>query len=325
MNKKNFLIISFLVLGAGFFGFILSSQLSSVLAENELLNPGHLWNELECSETLCVTQNGVGIGTINPDESLHITKKIKVGDSVIYDPSRDASPWLFENFVSVPGPGDGPSHAANKGYVDGLLFDAYEYVDSLSISSSPSELYDARDGNKYSTVQIGDQYWMAENLRYLPNVVPPIGTASETDSYYYVYGYDGITVADAKKTDNYVIHGVLYNWPAAMDDACPEGWHLPTMADWFALKDELGGYNEAGEHLKVNGSSGFNGYLSGYISENSYWNSFGNYARFWSSTLEGTKNLPGYWVLNWFNDSFSNVTISPSCGHSVRCLKNDSI
>jgi uncharacterized protein (TIGR02145 family) len=100
---------------------------------------------------------------------------------------------------------------------------------------------DARDGAVYRTVTIGSQIWMAENLRYLPSVVGP-ETASDTQACYYVNGYSGTNVAEAKAHANYTPYGVLYNWPAAMAGAetragdinpgkvqgvCPEGWHLP--------------------------------------------------------------------------------------------------
>ena len=112
---------------------------------------------------------------------------------------------------------------------------------------------DARDGTHYDAVKIGNQVWMAENLKYLPSVVGP-ATGSETAAYYYVYDYDGTDVMAAKATANYTTYGVLYNWPAAMN-ACPTGWHLPSDAEWTELTDYLGGSGVAGGKLKEIGTT----------------------------------------------------------------------
>ncbi len=118
---------------------------------------------------------------------------------------------------------------------------------------------DQRDGNTYATVQIGGQCWMAENLAYLPSVAG-LSTFSVTDPYYYVYGYDGTDVNEAKSTTAYQTYGVLYNWTAAMDEnaacngtgeppddkclspvqgACPLGWHIPSHYEWTTLEREV--------------------------------------------------------------------------------------
>jgi uncharacterized protein (TIGR02145 family) len=98
-------------------------------------------------------------------------------------------------------------------------------------------------------VKIGDQLWMAENLRYLSSVIGS-GTGSETDPYSYVFDYDGTDVSAAKETENYQNYGVLYNWSAAMagsssssanpsdvQGVCPAGWHVPSDAEWTQLVD----------------------------------------------------------------------------------------
>ncbi len=112
---------------------------------------------------------------------------------------------------------------------------------------------DPRDGNVYKTVRIGNQVWMVENMRYLPSVVAS-GTGSQTTPNYYVYGYDGTDVNDAKSTANYNTYGVLYNWAAAKV-ACPAGWHLPSMVEWKQLSDYLGGLQVAGNKLKETGTT----------------------------------------------------------------------
>ena len=96
------------------------------------------------------------------------------------------------------------------------------------------------EGYIYSTVLIGDQCWYSENCRYLP-VVSPSFPGSETSPYYYVYGYEGTDVEEAKATAKYEKYGVLYNWPAVMTEGiCPSGWHIPSDGEWQTMEISLG-------------------------------------------------------------------------------------
>lgn len=115
---------------------------------------------------------------------------------------------------------------------------------------------DSRDGNVYKTVKIGNQVWMAENLRYLPSVYSRY-TVSTVSNRYYVYDYDGTNVAEAKASENYKTYGVLYNVPGAKA-ACPAGWHLPTDEEWAQLSEYLGGDSGAGGILKEKGTQHWN-------------------------------------------------------------------
>src|SRR5574344_601553 len=157
---------------------------------------------------------------------------------------------------------------------------------AISSSSSSSIVYstikDARDNQTYRIVTIGSQTWMAENLKYLPSVVGP-RTGSKTTPHYYVYGYNGTNVTDAKATANYNTYGVLYNWPAAMNGAassttnpsgiqgvCPAGWHLPSDAEWTELTDYLGGASVAGGKLKETGTTHWNSPNTGATNETGF-------------------------------------------------------
>lgn len=79
---------------------------------------------------------------------------------------------------------------------------------------------DPRDGQVYKTVQIGNQIWMAENLNY------------EIEGS---WCYDNNPEYAQK-------YGRLYTWEAAMK-AAPEGWHLPSMAEFETLLAAVGGKN----------------------------------------------------------------------------------
>jgi len=104
-------------------------------------------------------------------------------------------------------------------------------------------VYDERDGNSYCSIMLGEQEWLSENMRYLPSV-NRVYEYSGSEEMYYVYGYNGSNVDEARNNPNYSEFGVLYNWRAALS-ACPAGWHLPSDAEWSQLEVYLqnNGYN----------------------------------------------------------------------------------
>ena len=101
-----------------------------------------------------------------------------------------------------------------------------------------STFTDSRDGRVYRTVTIGKQTWMAENLAFLPRIDKMEDGQFEIERYW-VYGYFGNSLDAAKQTDAYKTYGVLYNWKGACT-SCPEGWHLPTDAEWQEMEMSLG-------------------------------------------------------------------------------------
>ena len=140
-----------------------------------------------------------------------------------------------------------------NGWKDGLLTDPF---------------VDPRDSCVYRQVRIGDQVWMTENLKWLPEVYdPPEDYPEDTTGYtkplYFVYDYHDTIVSTAKISKNFNIYGVLYNYAAA-ETACPEGWHLPERNEWVQLAKHINiedvDYSEtgtfysrnAGLHLKAN-------------------------------------------------------------------------
>jgi len=208
---------------------------------------------------------------------------------------------------------------------------------------------DNRDGKTYRYVKIGSQYWMAENLAYLPYDLPFVApnTIWLSDSpLYYVYDYNREYVEEAKATTNYQKYGVLYNWPAAMNGAsssdanpsgvqgvCPSGWHLPSYAEWTEMSEWIGtawskaklqvitwggrdtyGFSaRPGGLFYVNVDSGLSAF--NHIGANAYW---------WTSTEEDPfpKNEPTCIYLSYYLTYVANQRIARECGLSVRCIRD---
>ena len=200
---------------------------------------------------------------------------------------------------------------------------------------------DKRDGQYYSGVMIGTQCWMSRNLAYLPEVSPS-SEGSDSSPYYYVYGYEGYRVKDALKTDNYLTYGVLYNWPAAMNGEpesnavpsgvrgiCPDGWHLPSDAEWKILTDYLGssahimmkstsGWKDGGNG---DNSSGLNGLPGGFRDP-----IFGGFfcltldGYFWAATTWGSGSQTR--GLHYDLNIVSHNNLYRQEGISIRCLKD---
>jgi uncharacterized protein (TIGR02145 family) len=105
-------------------------------------------------------------------------------------------------------------------------------------------------------------------------------------------------VSEAKSASNYATYGVLYNWEAAKT-ACPSGWHLPSDEEWQSLVDHLDKVGlTAGGKMKETGtshwlspntgatnSSDCTALPGGERSVSGVFSGLGDYAEFWSSTL----------------------------------------
>ena len=94
----------------------------------------------------------------------------------------------------------------------------------------------------YSSVQIGEQCWFAENCRYLPVVSSPLlGSEEGGLAYAYVYNYYGDDIEAAKLENSYIKSGALYNVQAIESWVlCPNHWHAAHESDWLALEEEIG-------------------------------------------------------------------------------------
>ncbi len=176
------------------------------------------------------------------------------------------------------------------------------------------------DGNIYKTVKIGEQIWMAENLKTtkyndctpIPYVLDNTEWYNLTSPSYSFYDFD---------ESNKDIYGALYNYhTVATNKLCPIGWHVPSYDDFKQLVDYLGGNEIAQAELKEGGSSGFN-LVSGGLRD--YPGNFGGVGEtdfFWLSTYHwfvtiNSKNPP-HDIMWWYWQS----PISNNRGFSVRCV-----
>jgi len=172
-----------------------------------------------------------------------------------------------------------------------------------------SELADDRDGQTYKTVKIGGQWWMAQNLNY------------ETDSSFCYK--DSVEFCEK--------YGRLYTWDAVVD-VCPDGWHLPSKAEWETLITAVGGQATAGKMLKSTSGGkgsdafGFSALPAGYRVKGGGYLYAGAHTFFRSSTVSSTEiNNGPYSAFLDFNADYAAGMSSDdynNYGFSVRCLKD---
>ena len=189
------------------------------------------------------------------------------------------------------------------------------------------------DGNSYSTVLIGGQWWMAENLRsatYGNGDLIPNGTEAEWTNF-----TQGAWIHYESNSQYENVFGKLYNVYAVTDprNVCPTSWHVPSEEEWNVLINFLGGEEVAGGKMKsVNGwnmpntgatnESGFSGRPSGAYSDILNFSDIQEQGFWWSSNISNVYNL--YSNSSAINTEYSDIIMTfGSPGLSVRCLKDE--
>jgi len=199
------------------------------------------------------------------------------------------------------------------------------------------------DGNVYKTVTIGDQEWMAENLKTssydngdpIANVTDDTQWGSQTEGAWCSYENDQV---------NELMYGKLYNWYAVVDsrNVCPSGWHVPTDEDWTVLTDFLGGDAVASGKLKATGTlesgtglwkdpntdadntSGFSGLPGGYRFGSGGFGFINEMGAWRSSTMPVERPERGAWsrFLNYNSTTVFRGHADLPLGLSVRCVRD---
>ena len=185
------------------------------------------------------------------------------------------------------------------------------------------------EGNTYKTIKIGNQWWMAENLRTTKfndgTSIPMVSNDSawsvlKTPAYCW-YANDEL---------NKNVYGALYNWfTIQTNKLCPKGWHVPTDEEWTALSKYLG--KMTGSKLKEAGTthwsvdtlsnSKFNALPGGSRFGLGTFGGIGDEGLFWTATM--CKNVYAWCRYLYYNNAeIGRNNAYKTDGFSVRCVKD---
>jgi len=240
---------------------------------------------------------------------------------------------------------DGSGSGAYTSTITGLTPNTTYYVRAYATNSDGTAygaelpfstgLLEDIEGNTYNTITIGDQVWMQENLKVTKlNDGTEIPNVTDEDTWLYTsepgYGwYDNEALIFGE------LYGAMYNWYAVNTGSlCPDGWHVPTDAEWTILTDYLGGEAVAGGQLKEAGTehwtspntdatntTGFTALPGGYRSNGGQYYSIGSSGS-WHTSSEKDN------MFVWRRDMQSNHgevkrwDNNKNFGFSVRCIKD---
>ena len=238
------------------------------------------------------------------------------------------------------------ANKTKKGVITTTYGDEVSFTTSEAIYGTVTDI----DGNTYTTIEIGDQVWMMENLKTtkykdgtaIPNVTDDASWAGLSTGAYCDYDNDPANVGT---------YGRLYNGYAVDDsrNIAPSGWHVATGDDVDALLDYVGGgsmNDVSGGKLKeagsvhwwspnnANNSSGFTALPGGFRAvDPTGFGNLGIQGRFWASNPSGTGNLHYFWMRynhavvmgSLTGDFYPTSPTNPydkRNGYAVRCVKD---
>lgn len=189
------------------------------------------------------------------------------------------------------------------------------------------------DGNVYHTLKIGTQVWLLENLKVSKyrngDIIPNV-----TDNSAWSMLSTGALCDIDELPANSLTYGKLYNWYAVTDNRkiAPDGWHIPSEAEWATLIAFLGGESVAGGKLRETGtehwlspnstatnSSGFTGLGTGYCKVNGDFDELNFNTYFWTTTEFDINTSISYGFDGFSTESFHS-DYSKQNGFPVRCI-----
>lgn len=189
-------------------------------------------------------------------------------------------------------------------------------------------------GNVYTSVTIGNQTWLVENLKTTHfNNGDPIENFTEGDQWNILADSPGYAAYE-NNSANIEAYGLLYNWYAVNDDRgiAPEGYHVATNDEWNALLEAIGDDQPGNKMREVDpnlwlespvtgaNESGFSAVPAGHRWGGGF-EELGRSTRWWTATsLHATHSyIRG---LTYFGGEVTEFTGNISLGNSVRCVKD---
>lgn len=208
------------------------------------------------------------------------------------------------------------------------------------------------DKNDYPIVKIGNQIWMAENLRtthYADGT--EIILVENNEAWNSLLYTDKAYCYFDNSLNNLDTYGALYNWAAAMNGAvssnnnpsevqgvCPDGWHLPSDQEWTELIDFIGNEGHSGVEGRIlkattgwydgngdeNGTDnyGFAALPGGWREADGIYNYLETNGSYWTSTEFDEFEAKKFGMHYYTNDVYRNGGYDKKIGNHVRCIKN---
>ena len=214
----------------------------------------------------------------------------------------------------------------------------------FSLSAQTASTVKDIDGNEYPTVVIGEQEWMAENLKTtrlndgtrIPLIKDNMEWCSKFTPVFSWYENNESAYKNA--------YGALYNWyTVGTGKLCPTGWHVPTDKEWSELTDHLEGTNMPGTSILMNGElkstrtapdnhprwnkpntgatnkNGFTALPGGQRSYLGTFNYLGKFGFWWTSTETNYAMCRG---MRYDNSDVFMTSVNMRNGYSVRCVRD---
>jgi uncharacterized protein (TIGR02145 family) len=201
------------------------------------------------------------------------------------------------------------------------------------------------EGNNYTTVMIGNQEWMAENLRTafyangdsIPNLTDNSAWMASTSGAWCYYN---------NSINSGQVYGKLYKWYATVDprNVCPAGWHVPSDAEWNTLigfidplfiADTIGGVQSSIAGGKMKSVTGWSDPNTAATNETGFSALPGGYRNYFNQYSYNLNTAALFWTateidVDWAFTRFLNHTsgdiyrddMNKRAGFSVRCVRD---